>query len=203
MADELEVRHLDGLRADVTDPRAPRLVGHAIRTGVLSEDLGGFREIIAPEAVRRALDPQSGLARARQPQSESCRRAPEREDVDASSPMPTACGSRSRRPRARRDVVESVQRGDVTGASFRFGVPPGGDAWDFATTPPTRTVTDMAIHELSVGCPFPAYPQTHVAALRSLEAPAADPWRSPPMEPTCPRDRRRPRSARAPRRERS
>src|SRR5262245_29464414 len=52
---DIEVRHLDGIRADVTDPRAPKLAGRAIVTNVLSEDLGGFKERIAPEAVTRAL----------------------------------------------------------------------------------------------------------------------------------------------------
>src|SRR5262249_30592202 len=41
--------------------------------------------------------------------------------------------------------------------------------WDETTTPPTRSIMDMEVRELSVGVPFPAYPQTHVAALRSLE----------------------------------
>jgi hypothetical protein len=33
------------------DSRAPKLAGHAIKTGVRSQNLGGFVEIVAPEAV--------------------------------------------------------------------------------------------------------------------------------------------------------
>src|SRR5262245_4170896 len=54
MADELEVRTLDGTRADPSGA-APKLVGHAIRTSTRSLDLGGFVEVITPEAVQRAL----------------------------------------------------------------------------------------------------------------------------------------------------
>ena len=55
--DDVEVRHLPGLRADVGEGRPPRLAGYAIRTNSLSEPLAGglFRETITPAAVRAAL----------------------------------------------------------------------------------------------------------------------------------------------------
>src|SRR5262249_55825174 len=72
-------------------------------------------------------------------------------------------------PAAERGLVELVARGDLTGASFAFRVPPDGDTWDMKTTPPTRTIRGMEIREISAGIVWPAYSQTHVAALRSLE----------------------------------
>ena len=82
-------------------------------------------------------------------------------------------------PEHEHGLVESVARGDVTGASFAFRTLK--DQWDETTTPPTRTLLDFEIRELSVGVPFPAYTQTHVAALRSLERHQQS--KEPPMEP--------------------
>jgi HK97 family phage prohead protease len=64
------------------------------------------------------------------------------------------------------DIVASIQRRDVTGMSFAFGT--FKDHWDEKTDPPTRTVLDMMVREVSV-VTFPAYPQTDVA-MRSLVA---------------------------------
>jgi HK97 family phage major capsid protein/HK97 family phage prohead protease len=176
LADELEVRHLDGLRAD-TSGAAPKLVGHAIRTGVLSENLGGFREVVSSEAVTRALgrhpdlvmlsnhDPAHVLGR-----------------VSAKTLLVEHDGDGLRfevdPPEHERGLVESVARGDVTGASFSFRTVK--DHWDESTTPPTRTLLDVEIRELSVVV-FPAYLQTHVIALRSLERHHQSKER--PMEP--------------------
>lgn len=67
--------------------------------------------------------------------------------------------------------LEVIRRGDMDGSSFGFNVAPGGDRWDMATDPPTRTVTE--IRDLfDIGpATFPAYQDTTVAAraLRSLE----------------------------------
>jgi HK97 family phage major capsid protein/HK97 family phage prohead protease len=165
MADELEVRHLDGLRAD-TSGAAPRLVGHAIRTGVLSENLGGFRELIVPEALRAALSRNPDL---RALVNHDTSRVIGRLSAKTLRVAQDEAGLRFEVdvPEHERGLVESVARGDVDGASFAFRTLK--DAWDETTTPPTRTLLDFEIRELSVGVPFPAYPQTHVAALRSLE----------------------------------
>src|SRR5262245_32097306 len=110
MRDELEVRHLDGLRADVTDARAPKLVGYAIRVNTLSEDLGGFREVITPEAVRRALDTGVDLVALRNHNSDHVlgRRSAKTLRVEAD-----AQGLRFEVdvPEAERGLVESVARG--------------------------------------------------------------------------------------------
>jgi HK97 family phage major capsid protein/HK97 family phage prohead protease len=167
MRDEIETRQLDGLRADTTDPRAPKLVGHAIRTGVLSEDLGGFRERITSEALRRALARGRDLValvnhnRDRVVGRQSAKTLTVAQDDDGLrfEVLP---------PAHEHGLVDSVARGDLTGASFAFRTLT--DQWDETTTPPTRTLLDLEIRELSVGVPFPSYPQTSVVALRSLVA---------------------------------
>lgn len=61
-----------------------------------------------------------------------------------------------------REVYQSVKRGDLSGMSFAFKVPEGGDEYDPKTN--TRTITKIEkVYECSV-VPFPAYIQTSVEA---------------------------------------
>ena len=74
-----------------------------------------------------------------------------------------------------KEVYEAVKRGDLSGMSFAFTVPEGGDTYDANTN--TRTIRQIAkVYECSV-VPYPAYPTTSIearsaraAALNSLEA---------------------------------
>lgn len=64
-------------------------------------------------------------------------------------------------------VYEAVKRGDLSGMSFAFTVPAGGDEYDPATN--TRTIKQISkVYECSV-VPFPAYPTASVEA-RSAQA---------------------------------
>ena len=61
-----------------------------------------------------------------------------------------------------RAVHTAVKRGDLSGMSFAFTVPEGGDSYDPKTN--TRTITKIAkVYEVSI-CPFPAYPTASVEA---------------------------------------
>ncbi len=61
-----------------------------------------------------------------------------------------------------REIYESVKRRDLTGMSFAFKVPEGGDSYDPKTN--TRTITKIEkVYECSV-VQFPAYSQTSVEA---------------------------------------
>lgn len=64
-----------------------------------------------------------------------------------------------------RDLAVSVKRGDVSGMSFGFFVPKGGDSWNEDFT--VRTLTEIALTEVSPVTGFPAYRQT-TAAVRAL-----------------------------------
>jgi HK97 family phage major capsid protein/HK97 family phage prohead protease len=161
---EVEVRTLDGVRAD---PHAPRLAGRAIIANTLSADLGGFVERILPTAITRALatapdvvalrnhDPLHVLGRR---SAETLRLATDPEGLTFEVDL----------PESERSLLESVQRGDLRGASFSFTE--GVDEWDVKASPPIRTLTSFRLLEISAGVVWPAYPQTHVTALRSLEA---------------------------------
>ena len=66
-----------------------------------------------------------------------------------------------------RSAYTAVKRGDLTGMSFAFTVPEGGDSYDAKTS--TRTITKIAkVYEVSL-VNFPAYP-TASAEARSARA---------------------------------
>ena len=64
-----------------------------------------------------------------------------------------------------RDLSVSVQRGDVSGMSFGFSVPRGGDTW--SPDGSQRTISELRIHEVSPVTGFPAYKAT-TAYVRAL-----------------------------------
>lgn len=66
-----------------------------------------------------------------------------------------------------RSIYTAVQRGDLTGMSFAFKVPLGGDSYDPVTR--TRTITQIEkVLECSI-VPFPAYPTASVEARAELQ----------------------------------
>lgn len=63
-----------------------------------------------------------------------------------------------------RDLATLIERGDVSGMSFGFVVTK--QTWDDTTEPPSRTIEEVDLREVSVVA-FPAYDDTSIA-LRSL-----------------------------------
>ncbi|ODS53212.1 MAG: hypothetical protein ABS36_14915 [Acidobacteria bacterium SCN 69-37] len=148
------------------------ITGRAIVFGSLSEDLGGFREIIEPSAVDRTftegidvralVDHEPGKIIGRL--SAGTLALEKRNDGLHVRIVPpdTTVG---------RDILESVKRGDVTGMSFTFGVVrPGGDRFEQRADGLVRYVSDMRIREVSL-VTFPAYESTDASvAQRSVQA---------------------------------
>ena len=66
---------------------------------------------------------------------------------------------------AGRDLSVSVRRGDVSGMSFGFNVPKGGDSWSDDGS--KRTLNEIALMEVSPVSGFPAYRAT-TASVRNL-----------------------------------
>lgn len=149
-----------------------QIVGYAIIFDTLSADLGGFREIITPEAVDRTLRDRLDVRAL--------------VDHDASKVLGrTAAGTLRLAKDARglrveidppdtttgRDMVALVQRGDVTGMSFAFQVMrPNGERFERRDGQPVRIITDMTIQEVSI-VTFPAYVATDAqVAQRALQA---------------------------------
>lgn len=169
MTDHLERRSFAECRADASD-NGRKIRGYAIRFNALSQDLGGFKEYIAPSAVDRTLN--EGLdVRALV-------------DHDTGKVIGrTRAGTLSLRKDSQglaviiepdedisyaKDIMRAVARGDVSGMSFGFRTLE--DEWNYEGKIPVRTVTDMRISEVSI-VSFPAYTQTDVTvAQRSLQA---------------------------------
>ena len=68
-----------------------------------------------------------------------------------------------------RDLAVLVERGDISGCSFGFVTPAGGDAWSTRGDKPMRELRSVDLHEITI-TPTPAYPDTTVAkrSLREL-----------------------------------
>jgi HK97 family phage prohead protease len=136
------------------------LVGHALVFIAKSVDLGGFREIIKPEAVNRILADGSDL----------------RALWNHNSALPLgriSAGTLAIRKDARGLVAEidpnaqewqlmAIRRGDVTGMSFQFSAIE--DDWRMDGDSVTRDVFDMTVSEVSP-VTFPAYPQTDIGVV--------------------------------------
>lgn len=154
------------LRAE-TDGRT--IKGYAIVFNTLSENLGGFKERIRPEFVDRTLregldvraliDHDSGKVIGRISAGTLKLQKDRRGLRSVISPPNTSYAN---------DLIESVDRGDISGMSFAFRTTPDGEDWSEEDGLLIRDVLDGWIREVSV-VSFPAYPDTSVA-LRSLDA---------------------------------
>ena len=166
---EREVRALavrPEVRAEEGGP--PRIVGTAIVFGELSEDLGGFREVIEPGALDEALgrsdirvlfnhNPDFILGRVR---AGTARLRVTERGLEYEVDVPdTTVG---------RDVLESIRRGDVTGNSFSFTVAEDEMERRGDGTTIRRVLRIAEIYDVGPVV-YPAYPQTVVSA-RALEA---------------------------------
>jgi HK97 family phage prohead protease len=144
------------------------LTGYAARFNEPSEPLP-FIERIAPGAFKRSLrakndikllwnhDSSSVLGSTR---SGTLRLVEDEMGLRVEADLPDT--------QAGRDAKVLIQRGDVTGFSFGFTVPPNGDTWNTDGT--ERTLKSVRLLEVSTGVAFPAYPSTNgTAQVRSLE----------------------------------
>lgn len=146
--------------------------GHAAVFNQLSEDLGGFREQIAPGAFAEAIEKDDvrfllnheGLSLARTVAktlrlAEDARGLAFEADINPDDPD-------------WQRLLPKVVRGDISQMSFGFSVRPGGQDWakdDEGRT--IRTLKKLRLFDVSP-VTYPAYPQTDIAVreLRSWEA---------------------------------
>lgn len=145
------------------DKQSPRLVGHAAVFNAPSQDLGGFIEIVKPGAFTRTLKserdplalvqhmPQLVLGRR---SAGTLKLAEDARGLAFEIVVPDTT--------AARDLLVSVERGDVKGASFAFSTPAGGDRWEVRGDTVIRELVDVDLHEITITAQ-PAYLDTTVA----------------------------------------
>lgn len=144
--------------------KAPVFTGYAAKYNVLSEDLGGFRERIAPGAfagcigrddVRCLVNHDPNLILGRNTSGTMVLEdRPEGLWFEAEGPNTTWA----------KDYAISMQRGDVNQCSFRFYVK--RDSWetDHESGVQIRTILEVdQLLDVSI-VTFPAYPDTDAAA---------------------------------------
>lgn len=162
----LEVRAVEG--------QPTELHGYAAVFDEMSEDLGGFREKVAPGAfsdtigddVRALFNHDSNLILGRT-KSRTLRLQEDSRGLSVQIQPPDTT--------AARDLIESVQRGDVDQMSFGFRTI--DDHWDDVEGQGlVRTLMKVRLFDVSPVV-FPAYPQTEIA-LRSMEQ-----WKAEHMPP--------------------
>ena len=149
-------------------PDGMTLTGYAARFNEPSEPLP-FIERIAPGAFKRSLRAKNDIKLLWNHSSSdvlgstragTLRLAEDEMGLRVEADLPDT--------QAGRDAKVLIQRGDVTGFSFGFTVPPNGDTWNADGT--ERTLKSVRLLEVSTGVAFPAYPSTNLTAqVRSLE----------------------------------
>lgn len=134
--------------------------GHGAVFNTLSQNLGGFVERVDPGAFAKTLadnpdvralinhDPSALLGRSR---SGTLRLSTDSTGLAYEIDMPDRQDAR--------DLLVSMERGDITQSSFGFRVVPGGDVWSLTEDEfPLRTLTAVSIHNGDVSpVTYPAY----------------------------------------------
>lgn len=166
------------LRFDSAAGTAPKIAGHAAVFDQLSEDLGGFRERIAPGAfaatlasddIRALFNHDANLILGRN-KAGTLRLKEDLTGLAIEIDPPDN--------QFARDLVVSMKRGDISQMSFGFYTIV--DAWAKVAGEWVRTLLEVELFDVSP-VTYPAYPQTDVA-VRALHAAIASEKIIPPDE---------------------
>lgn len=167
-----DIRSLDGVKVEIRANEAgdPEFIeGYAIVFNQRSQDLGGFYEIISPEAVRSA-DMSDVVALFNHDSNNILGRT-------GAGTLELTTDERGVKYRIKYDkddedhrrVVRKIAKNELRGSSFRFSIEQGGDTWDREENGSyKRTITAFrGIYDVGP-VTYPAYMQT-TTAQRSLE----------------------------------
>jgi HK97 family phage prohead protease len=167
------------LRIESAEGKATRMSGYAAVFGQssvpLSDNMGSFIEQIQPGAFSGALaddvrallnhNPDIVLGRTGRPGAPGTLRLfVDQRGLGFDLELPDTTPGR--------DLAVSVKRGDISGMSFAFKVPKGGEAWARSAGVRTRTLKEVRLVDISP-CTFPAYPGTEVSMRAADVADAA------------------------------
>ncbi len=165
---EIRTFALDELRvAAETEGAKPKIYGHAAMFNSMSEDLGGFREQIAPGAftntlkngdVRGLWNHDSNIVLGRNKSGTLTLREDDKGLYFEIDPPDTQL--------VRDMCLEPMRRGDVTQCSFGFRTVK--DHWEMINDEVVRTLIEVEVFDVSP-VTYPAYNSTDVA-VRSMPA---------------------------------
>jgi HK97 family phage prohead protease len=181
MDTDIEVRTIETeIKVEQREDAKPVISGYAIVFNKLSEDLGGFREQVAPGACTRAIkeddiraafnhNPNYILGRNK---SGTLQLAEDNKGIRFTiDPLPDTQWCR--------DLQVSIGRGDINQCSFKFSTIK--DAWDNSTKNVVRTLQDIRLFDVSI-VTYPAYPQTSVKVRDYINALAEPDCQGSPAE---------------------
>lgn len=146
-----------------------KLSGYAAVYGSLSQDLGGFVEVIRPGAFTRSLTGADGIRALYEhdahkllgnTRSGTLKLTEDAHGLAFELSLPNTSYAT--------DLGVLVERGDIAGCSFGFTVPAGGDAWEMRSGQLTRDLLTVDLQEITITS-NPAYRDTTVA-VRSMDA---------------------------------
>lgn len=159
------------LRAIASEGGGQKIAGHAAKFDLLSEDLGGFRERIAPGAFAKTI--QSGDVRALWNHDANIVLGRNKSGTlrlsEDSAGLFYECDAPDTQL-VRDMVLAPIARGDVNQCSFGFYTL--SDKWAKIDGEWIRTLLEVELFDVSP-VTYPAYPQTDVA-VRSLQAAQAE-----------------------------
>jgi HK97 family phage prohead protease len=166
IAEKIERRNLPAteLRVETEDDN-PKIVGYSALFNSLSENLGGFREKIAPNAFKRSLETGADVRALMNHDSNyvlgrnTSGTLQLNEDdrglkINVDPPDTTWA----------KDLMTSMKRGDISQMSFGFMV--NRDRWETVDGEEIRTLEEVELMDVSV-VTYPAYQQTS-ANVRSI-----------------------------------
>lgn len=163
---ELRSFALNEFRVDSENDK-PKMCGHAAMFDSLSEDLGGFRERIAPGAFAKSLESSdvralfnhdSNIVLGRN-KSGTLRLKEDLTGLAIEIDPPDT--------QAARDLIVSMKRGDINQMSFGFRTI--ADAWSKLDGEWVRTLLEVDLFDVSP-VTYPAYNSTDIAVRSMQEA---------------------------------
>lgn len=160
MSDSIEIR------SENNEPA--KIIGYAARFNSPSEEMWGFVEQIRPGAFLKALEKSD--ARALFNHDPNLILGREKSGTLKLSEDEVGLRYEITPPDTQwaKDLISSIQRGDVSQSSFAFSMTGGVEEWDDSKEPAVRTIVEVGkLYDISP-VTYPAYPSTSVN-VRSME----------------------------------
>ena len=152
--------------------RERTLSGYAATFDAISQDLGGFKEIIRRGAFSRTLGDRDqvdaninhagGIETLGSTRNDSLQLRQDTHGLHVQIRLPNTT--------AGRDAHELVRTGTLSKMSFAFSVHPDGDEWAETPNGTLRTLTSVRLHDVSV-VNTPAYESTEIQARGRIVTP--------------------------------